>query len=95
MAAANINIAVRACKANKDSEFLQRAFCACESHVQKLITAAGNRPEAIYEYLETTAYADAIAAIKESPAAFDRWCDNRIIQLIRRRNITRLQSLRW
>ena len=83
-AAANINIAIRACKANKDIDFLQRAFCECESiSVQKLTAATRNGLDSIYEYLETTSYADAIDAIKESPAAFDRWCDNRMMKLIR------------
>ena len=83
-ASANINIAVRACKANKDIDFLQRAFCECGSmSVQKLIAATRNGLDSIYEYLGTTTYADAIDAIKESPAAFDRWCDNRMMKLIR------------
>lgn len=84
VASANINIAVRACKANKDVDFLQRAFCECDSlSVQKLIAATRSGLESIYEYLESTLYADAIEAIKESPAAFDRWCDNRMMYLIR------------
>lgn len=83
-ASADINIAIRACRANKDAEFLQRAFCECDSiSVQKLIAATRNGLESIYEYLETTSYADAIEAIRESPAAFDRWCDNRMMKLIR------------
>lgn len=83
-ASADINIAIRACKANKDIEFLQRAFCECDSiSVQKLIAATRNGLDSIYEYLETTSYSDAIDAIKESPAAFDRWCDNRMMKLIR------------
>lgn len=82
-AAANINIAIRACKTNKGIEFLERAFAECESlNKRKLIEAALNSEEAIYEYLGTTVYNDAIDAIKESPSAFDRWCDNRIIQYI-------------
>ncbi len=83
VASANINIAIRACKTNKDTDFLQRAFCECQSiSVQKLSAAARNGLDSIYEYLETTSYADAINAIKESPAAFDRWCDNRMMKLI-------------
>lgn len=83
-ASANINIAIRACKANKDVDFLQRAFCECSSiSAQKLSAAARNGLDSIYEYLGTTIYADAIDAIRESPAAFDRWCDNRMMKLIR------------
>ena len=82
--AANINIAIRACKANKSIDFLQRAFAECDSiSVQKLMAATRNGLDSIYEYLEQTSYADAIDAIKESPAAFDRWCDNRMMKLIK------------
>lgn len=82
--AANINIAIRACKANKNMDFLQKAFAECDSiSVGSLMAAATEDIDAIYAYLEKSSYADAIDAIKESPAAFDRWCDNRIIAMIR------------
>lgn len=83
-AAANINIAIRSNKTNKGIEFLERAFAECDSlNIKKLIDATLNSEEAIYEYLESTVYSDAIGAIKESPSAFDRWCDNRIIEYIK------------
>ena len=83
-AAANINIAIRAGRAGKDEEFLKKAFAQCSSiSTQKLLSSARSGVDAIYEYLEQTVYKDAADAIKESPAAFDRWCDNRMIQLIR------------
>ena len=47
------------------------------------MAATRNGLDSIYEYLEQTSYADAIDAIKESPAAFDRWCDNRMMKLIK------------
>lgn len=82
--AANINIAIRACKANKNMDFLQKAFAECDSiSVGGLMAAATEDIDAIHAYLEKSSYADAIEAIKESPAAFDRWCDNRIIAMIR------------
>lgn len=83
-AAANINIAIRAGRAGKDEEFLRRAFAECSSlSSQRLIAASRNGQDAIYEYLEQTVYADAADAIRTSPAAFDRWCDNRMIKLIK------------
>ena len=82
--AANINIAIRACRAGKDEEFLRKAFAETNSiSSQRLIAACRNGEEAVYEYLEQTIYADAAEAIKKSPAAFDRWCDNRMIRLIK------------
>ena len=82
--AANISIAVRSCKAKKDADFLKRAFVECDSISANRITeATRNSLEAIYDYLESTTYKDAIGYIKESPAAFERWCDNRMINVIR------------
>ncbi|MCQ2511934.1 MAG: V-type ATPase subunit [Lachnospiraceae bacterium] len=82
--AANINIAIRACRAKKNKDFLQKAFAECDSiSVSGLMSAAIEGIDAIYDYLEKSSYADALEAIIESPAAFDRWCDNRIITLIR------------
>jgi len=83
-AAANINIAIRACRAGKDTDFLTKAFASCGSiSTQQLTSAARNGADSIYEYLDQTVYADAADAIRQSPAAFDRWCDNRMIKLIR------------
>jgi V/A-type H+-transporting ATPase subunit C len=83
-AAANINIAVRACRTKKDNTFLERAFVPCKSlNIQTLISAARNGEESIYEYLEKTDYSDAVPALKAGGAAFDKWCDDRMIKLIK------------
>lgn len=84
VAAADINIAIRGYKTGKRREFLERAIAGCKSiDSSKLIEAALSGEEAIYEYLENTIYSDAVQAIKESPSAFERWCDNLIIKHIR------------
>ena len=36
--------------------------------------------EAVTEYLSGTAYAEGGQAIAESSSAFERWCDNRMMQ---------------
>ncbi len=84
VAAANINIAIRSCRTGKNIEFLKRALVPCgKLNTDELTEAVLAGEEAIYAYLETTIYADAIAAIKKSPSEFERWCDNRIIEHIR------------
>ncbi|MDF2544033.1 MAG: hypothetical protein K0S47_3751 [Herbinix sp.] len=84
VAAADINIAFRSQKTGKSREFMERAIAQCDSlDVKKLISAALESEEAIYEYLSTTVYEDAVQALKESPSAFERWCDNLIIRHIR------------
>ena len=82
--AANINIAVRSIKTKKSSEFLERALAECDTLDKKrLIESVLNGEEALYEYLSTTVYSDAVEAIKESPTSFERWCDNLIMNRIK------------
>lgn len=82
--AADINIAIRSAKTGKSLDFIKRALAPCATLDTTLLTeAALQGTDAIYAYLETTVYADAITAIKESPSAFEKWCDDRLIALIR------------
>lgn len=84
VAQADINIAIRSVKTGKDREFLSRALVKCESlDIERLIDSAMEGTEAIYKYLSGTVYSDAVPALMESSQAFERWCDNRIIEYIR------------
>lgn len=84
VAVADINIAIRSCKTGKDRAFIERALAECKSLDKAELTAAAlEGMEAIYSYLLTTDYADAVTAIKESPSAFECWSDNLIIRHIR------------
>lgn len=81
---ANINIAIRSLKTGKSKEFLERALVECETiNKEELIEAVLNGEEEIYRYLSTTVYAEAVEAIKQSPTAFERWCDNLMINRIK------------
>lgn len=80
---ADINIAIRGAKTGKGIEFYEKAFAKCDSlDINQLTEAALTGVEAIYEYLRTTIYADAVEVIQESPSSFERWCDNLIIKHI-------------
>lgn len=80
VAVADIKIAVRSQKTAKTIEFMKRAMVPCKSlSIDRLARAAVQGMGAIVEYLESTVYANGAAAIAESPSAFERWCDNRII----------------
>lgn len=83
VAVADIKIAVRSQKTAKSLEFMKRAMAECDSiSTSQLSKAALSGMDAIREYLLGTAYAEGAAALNESPSAFERWCDNRIIQTI-------------
>lgn len=84
VASADIKTAVRAAKTGKDEEFLRKAIAECDTLDENaLISAALNGTEAICTYLANTDYADAVPTLSESPAAFERWCDNLIIKDMR------------
>ncbi len=84
VAVTNIKIAVRSQKTAKSLEFMNQAMAVCDSlDITKLAHAALGSMEHICEYLMGTDYAAGAEALKESPSAFERWCDNRIIEAIR------------
>lgn len=84
VAVTNIKIAVRAERTGKSAEFMKMAMVDCKSiNVDLLIKAALTGDEAIIEYMETTDYAEGADELKKSLSAFECWCDNRIIDLIK------------
>lgn len=84
VAVADIKIAVRAQKTGKNPEFMRRAMAECESlNTDRLIQTAVSGKDALMAYLEETDYAGGAAALAESASAFERWCDNRMIEIIR------------
>ncbi|MCI8402749.1 MAG: V-type ATPase subunit [Lachnospiraceae bacterium] len=79
--AADIKIAVRCGQVGKSLDFITRALAPCEElNIEALAHAALGGVENVAEYLTGTDYAPAAEALKESPAAFERWCDNLIIR---------------
>ena len=48
----------------------------------QLSKAAVSGIDAIVEYLSGTAYAEGGKAIAESMSAFERWCDNQLMEAI-------------
>lgn len=84
VAVANIKIAVRSFKTAKTMEFIKRAMAPCETiNIDRLAKAALSGMEDMIKYLEETEYAGGAEALAESSSAFERWCDNRIIETIR------------
>lgn len=83
-AVADIKIAVRAQKTGKSLEFMRQSMAPCESlNTERLSMAALSGISAICEYLEGTAYREGAEALKESASAFERWCDNQLIESIK------------
>ncbi len=82
--AANIKAAVRCSRMNKSRDFTEKAIAEAGTlDVKALLDAACAGQEAIYQYLDTTAYSGAIEALKTGMAAFECWCDDQMIRMIR------------
>ncbi len=84
VAIADIKIAVRSQKTGKSSDFMRSAMAECRGvSVEQLIRAALAGSDEIAQYLEGTSYAGGAEALKESPSAFERWCDNQMIETLK------------
>ncbi len=84
VAVTDIKIAVRAEKTGKNITFLKEALAPCRSiDVEKLAASATESHEALLDFLSAHGYAEAAEALRTSASAFERWCDNRLIETIR------------
>ena len=81
---ANIKSAVRCLRMGKSSVFARQVIAPCGSlNIKRLVTAACTSEEAIRECLKGTEYEEALEALRVSVAAFECWCANKIIKLIK------------
>lgn len=81
---ANIKVAVRSAKTGKSLDFMEKAMTDCEGiRWERLAKAALTGIEGICEYLQETAYSQGAEVLRQSMSAFERWCDNRIIETMK------------
>ena len=84
VAVADIRVAVRSVRTGKSLNFLKEALADCDAFTAaELAGAAARGEEALYAFLESHGFSEAVSALKDSPSAFERWCDNRLIETIR------------
>ena len=81
---ANIKVAVRCAKTKKSPEFMRKALVRCSGvDIEALIKAAGTGVEGIVEYLSGVGLETAAEELKTSMSAFERWCDNHLMEMLR------------
>lgn len=84
VALADIKIAVRAVRTDKNINFLKRALAECDTlSLSALAAAASKGLDELFAYLQHTAYAEAVPHLQKSMSAFEKWCDNKVMGLIR------------
>ena len=83
-ACTDIKILYRCVKAGKARSFTERCVAACDAFDKtEIVKAAGEGMESLFAFLSHTAYAAAAEALRESPAAFEKWCDDRLTEVLR------------
>ncbi|MDE6540251.1 MAG: V-type ATPase subunit, partial [Ruminococcus sp.] len=79
---ADIKTAYRCSKMNKQRAFLEVAICGSpELDKELIIRSALSGTEALLSFLEHTAYLEFAVLLKESPAQFEKRCDDIITEL--------------
>lgn len=80
---ANMKIAIRA--AGKDKDFIKDAMIMSdEVNCDKLIDAAVQGVELVKNAISELGYSDALKAMDESFSAFEKWCDNRKLEYVKK-----------
>lgn len=84
VAVTNIKIAVRCAKTGKSLSFIEASLAPCDTlDVKRLAEAASKSIDEVYKYLDISKYSEAADAIKHSSSAFEKWCDDKIMSLIK------------
>ncbi|MBQ3416438.1 MAG: V-type ATPase subunit [Ruminococcus sp.] len=84
VASSDIKIAVRCAKTKKSLDFIKRALAECDTlNVEKLALCASHGYDEIIEYLRETDYKSACDALESSLSAFEKWCDDRMTDVLR------------
>lgn len=79
---ANIKIALRCSATYQDSDFINEAVGRCyKINRDELINATVESYEKLVSYLKSSCYKDGVEIYIENPSAFDKWCDEKIIEI--------------
>ena len=83
IAIANIKIAIRGARTSRDAVFFDSAFCKCDTlDIEELKQICPKGENEVLDYLENTVYSSVVEAVKESNSAFEKWCDDEIMNSV-------------
>jgi len=81
-ACADIKTAYRCSITMRSRQFMETAVCGTKGlDKNEMIKAALSGTDSLLSYLETTPYSEAAVRLRESPAKFEKWCDDVIMEL--------------
>lgn len=84
VAFADIKIAVRCLKTEKSLDFIKNCLASCDTlNIDLLAKAATKSMDDIYNCLYSTDYRAGVEQLKKSTSAFEKWCDDLLIEQIK------------
>lgn len=82
-AVADIKVLYRCILAGKARSFTERAVCACAAFDKNaILTAAEKGMDAFLDFVSHTKYEKLASALKESPTAFEKACDDALMRVV-------------
>lgn len=83
VATANIKTALRCANTGKNKEFVQNSICECKTLDKNgLVKATLDGVDSVKEFVSKTDYKEAIEKFEESTTAFEKWCDDKIMECV-------------
>lgn len=80
----NMKIALRCSATKKNTDFAEAAISVCTYlDRDRLVRYCTTSEEELYNYLLSSKYSEGAELYKRSPAAFDKWCDDKIIDIVK------------
>lgn len=83
-ATANIKTALRCASTGKNKEFIQNSISDCKTlDKNSLVKSTLDGVDAVKEYVLSTDYREAIEKLDDSTSAFEKWCDDLVMNTIK------------
>ena len=88
VAVTDIKPAYRAVKTGKNRAFIERSLAPCNKlNLTDMVNAADSGMEDFCEFL-SSGFSDYRAELEKSPSAFEKYCDDKLLQIIKKAKMT-------
>lgn len=91
VAAADMKVALRCAHTHKSADFIQKSIVPCATlDAEALKEAAKKNVDEVLDYISTTTYKVGAEKFKESTSAFEKWCDDILMECVNQAKFTAL-----
>lgn len=85
----NIRTAFRCIDTNKNADFIDEAISDCSNFDRGVFLGCVSKgKDSVLDYISNTAYSEGAEKYLESPALYDKWCDDKVIEIAKKSRYT-------